>query len=158
MYQDQLKDDQRFRFLAQYSELESLGKSDGSSTTLSLWTPSIFDRDTFAWVGGSLFGAIKGNLIRYIMREEYLSFQHREQNEEFVSSPSSFSVLSSSMQVHSRVPDWMSLNPHDWRFYGTTNISVAPTQTVKSAPPKGPWTILKTKQKLKSSSHPTTKP
>lgn len=93
---------------------------------MPLWTPSLFDRETFAWVGGSLFASLRGNTSRYILREEFQSFHTKnttKSNEE-----NNNSAISS---TPSRIPDWMSLDPIDWRFYGTLGIHSAPVQTVK---------------------------
>jgi hypothetical protein len=123
--------------LSRYSELAALcptlpipdPASRGRGHLIPLWTPSPFDRDTFAWVGGSVFGSLKGNVSRYLMREEYLAIRPRGASEEHSPSP----------LPSRRVPDWMSLDPSDWRFYGSVDIQPAPLLTAKTLlPTKGP--------------------
>jgi hypothetical protein len=166
--------DHRFSFLSKYSDLSTLscglaatGSAVPEETIMSLWTPSIFDRDTFAWIGGSLFGAIKGNRTRYVSREEYLltssSPQPRVPITKYLSEEEPSCVSSSLGQTEGqweqklacRVPDWMSLAPADWRFYGSTDIQPAPLSAAKTVSTKGPWNLLKAKQKLKASPTPS---
>jgi hypothetical protein len=126
---------------SRYSELAVLcpptpdTASLGGGELIPLWTPSPFDRDTFAWVGGSLFGSLKGNMSRYLLREEYLTIRSRGTAEE----------PSLATSTSRRVPDWMSLDPNDWRFYGSVDIQTASLSVTKTAPAKGPPTKTKTK-------------
>lgn len=137
--------DSRIGLLSRYSELSPLFSGFREDTTLSLWTPSIFDRDTLAWVGGSLFGGIKGNNSRYILREEYLSSQTRVLTKYHEEDTSPIT------HQQCRVPDWMSLDAIDWRFYGSLDLHPAPHTATKIIPTKGPWTLLKSKHRLKAS-------
>ena len=65
------------------------------------WTG--LEREHLAWVGGSLFAAQKGNLAKFIGAQTVLA-QHQQ---------------SSAGRLHA--PDWMSVDPKDWSFYGRTS-------------------------------------
>lgn len=65
------------------------------------WTG--FEREHLAWIGGSLFASQKENLAKFV---------------------TSAAVLAQSQQSrgHVSAPDWMSINPKDWVFYGRQSI------------------------------------
>jgi hypothetical protein len=57
-----------------------------------------------AWIGGSLFAAQKDNLAKFISAQ-VAATQHQQADGRL------------------SAPDWMSVDPKDWSFYGRTTIT-----------------------------------
>lgn len=81
---------------------QTVRKALGSGRGLQpAWTG--FEREHLAWIGGSLFAAQKDNQTKFISAAAVMQ---RQQVAGVVASP-----------------DWMSVDPKDWTFYGRTAIS-----------------------------------